>query len=233
MTWSGEFVFGAAWAAFRGQAADNSLHSHAALQLTLAEGEEVTLTDAAARRFSGKALLTRPATMHALMPINRVTLILIDPHTPLAGFFLDQVGPSDIELLPGGMDRLLAREGPIANCLDRIAASVPAQRELDPRLAGALQFLIDSAHRATVSDAAAANGLSTSRLRLLARRQLRLPLSSWQTWNKLERAAQELATGAGLAEAALAGGFADQAHFTRTMRKVFGITPTTANKLLR
>ena len=231
--WSGEFVFGPAWAAFRGQAADNSLHAHAAVQLTVAESEDASLSDSAARTVSGRALLTRPACLHALLPIDRVTLILIDPHTPLAGFLLAQVGPNEIEQLPTAIDRLIARDGPLAACLDRITTTMPAVRELDARLAGALQFLVDSSHRAAVSDAAAANGLSTSRLRLLARRQLGLPLSSWQTWNKLERAGKGLAAGANLADAALAGGFADQAHFTRTMRRVFGITPGTANKLLR
>jgi AraC-like DNA-binding protein len=39
--------------------------------------------------------------------------------------------------------------------------------------------------------------------------------------------------GASLAEAAYAGGFADQAHYTRAMRKMFGITPKSASLILR
>jgi AraC-like DNA-binding protein len=58
-------------------------------------------------------------------------------------------------------------------------------------------------------------------------------LSQWLLWRKLEQAALAISTGASLAEAAHAGGFADQPHFSRTMRRMFGLTPGAAAIALR
>jgi AraC-like DNA-binding protein len=59
----------------------------------------------------------------------------------------------------------------------------------------------------------------------LATQQLGVPLSKWVLWQAIRISAQS-ALSMSLAEAALAGGFADQAHFTRSARKLFGLTPT-------
>jgi transcriptional regulator GlxA family with amidase domain len=53
------------------------------------------------------------------------------------------------------------------------------------------------------------------------------PLIGW-----LQRASRSLARGASLAEAALDAGFADQAHLSRSMRRVFGVTPATVAALI-
>lgn len=96
---------------------------------------------------------------------------------------------------------------------------------LDARLNAALNLLVDTRANDAVAQAAQHVGLSPSRLRALAQAQLGVPLAPLVMWRKLERAGASIMTGAGLAEAALAGGFSDQAHFSRTMRRVFGITP--------
>lgn len=40
MIWAGQIAFGCSWIAFRGQTAENTMHAHAALQLTLAHDDE-------------------------------------------------------------------------------------------------------------------------------------------------------------------------------------------------
>ena len=79
--------------------------------------------------------------------------------------------------------------------------------------------------RTAVADAAKAAQLSPSRLRAIAQAELGLPLTQWIVWCKVARAGRALARGENLAQAAAAGGFADQAHLTRTMRRTFGVTP--------
>lgn len=105
-------------------------------------------------------------------------------------------------------------------------------RELDPRVSAALAWLSENPGAGAIAETARRVGLSESHLRALARSQLGLPLSTWLVWRKLERAAREFAQGAGLAEAAVAAGFADQAHCARTMRRMFGVTPGMARAAL-
>ena len=51
------------------------------------------------------------------------------------------------------------------------------------------------------------------------------------TWKKVRMACLALAGGSNLVEAALEAGFADQAHLTRTMSDVIGLTPGEARSV--
>jgi AraC-like DNA-binding protein len=52
-------------------------------------------------------------------------------------------------------------------------------------------------------------------------------------WLRLARALQAAARGLSLTDAAHEAGFADAAHFTRTMRRHFGVTPGSMLRSLR
>ncbi|MCW2993690.1 MAG: DNA-binding protein, partial [Conexibacter sp.] len=52
-------------------------------------------------------------------------------------------------------------------------------------------------------------------------------------WMRLRAAAEALRDGRSIADAALSGGFADQAHLTRWMREMMGLTPAVALTALR
>ncbi|WP_433137549.1 helix-turn-helix transcriptional regulator [Actinomadura nitritigenes] len=102
--------------------------------------------------------------------------------------------------------------------------------ELDGRLLDAMRVLMDE--RIPMAALAARVGLSPQRLRALARAELGMPLARWRIWRRLARAAEALREGRTLSGAALAGGFADQAHFTREMRRMMGLTPAEAVRAL-
>ncbi|MES3022943.1 MAG: helix-turn-helix domain-containing protein [Pseudomonadota bacterium] len=232
MSWAGILEFGSSWVAFRGRAADNTTHAHAALQLTLSADGLVTIHGASGT-FSGPALLVAPGAPHAIHAAGIITLLLIEPQSPIASFL---AGPKlqGIAPLSASLSDLLDLDAPLANCLDRVLGNVPAPAPvLDARVAAALECLALDPSAAAVARAAGAVGLSTSRLRALATQELGTSLAAWVMWRKLERAGKSLTGGAGLAEAAFEAGFSDQAHFTRTMRKVFGITPKMLSQLSR
>jgi AraC-like DNA-binding protein len=86
---------------------------------------------------------------------------------------------------------------------------------------------------ASMPSLAADVGLSPQRLRALARDQLGMPLARWRVWTRLRRAAEALQAGQSLADAANTAGFADQAHLTRQMREMMGLTPAVVVPLLR
>ena len=233
MAWSGQFVFGSAFAAYFGLSDDNDLHRHAAFQIALARSGHVALTDGAGMEWRGKAFVIRPLVMHAIRGEGPLALIFCDPQSPLALRLGDRIGPEDIGELPEAALPVARDASPerIVETLDALSALPPAH--IDTRLAEAIARLGADPGHISIAETAGQCGMSESRLRGLARTQLGVPLSTWLVWRKLERAARELASGATLADAALAGGFADQAHFTRAMRRMFGITPRTAGQTLR
>lgn len=230
MDWAGEYTFGPDWAAFRGRAADNRPHAHTTTQLVLTGGPDAVLRRPDGSTARGAALLVRPGVRHALAPSSNVTLIFLEPQTALAQA-VDQASPrGDIAPLAAAIAARIDLAGPLHACLDALSPAPAAP--VDPRLGAALAFLAASPAARPIGEAAAHAGLSTARLRALARTQLGVPLASWLAWRRLARAGQAMAAGAAPAEAALAGGFSDQAHFTRATRNVFGVTPGMARPVL-
>jgi AraC-like DNA-binding protein len=103
--------------------------------------------------------------------------------------------------------------------------------ELDPRSVSELNILAGS--DIPLPSVAAEVGLSPQRLRALARQQLGMSLARWRVWARLGRAAEELQSGSSLADAAITAGFADQAHLTRQMREMMGLTPAAVLPIVR
>ena len=234
MPWSGEFAFFDAGVLFRGQAADNRPHRHATVQLTVGLGGPVTLRlgGPASDLMSGPAWIVRPEVPHALLPGPRVLLALIEPQTRLARHLLGAVGPAGATELPVSLRARIDATGPLAGCLDALRPAPDAELPTDERLDIALRFISEGKGPRLVERAAAACGLSVSRLRALAQTRIEVPPARWLMLRRLQRASRSLARGASLAEAALDAGFADQAHLSRSMRRVFGVTPATVAALI-
>jgi AraC-like DNA-binding protein len=233
INWMGDFAFGDAWAAYLGSAAENSVHAHAALQLAIGRDCMVSAALEGGQIITNRALLIRPAVPHAISAAGEVALIYIEPQAPIAFALLDRVGIDDVETLPRDIWEPIDLAQPPGVWLSLIENMLPRpSRRVDARLSNVLRELESSSARNAISLVAQRNGLSESHLRELARNQLGFPLSTWLIWRKLERGARELAAGATIVDAALAAGFADQAHYARSMRRMFGITPGTARKTL-
>jgi len=75
--------------------------------------------------------------------------------------------------------------------------------------------------------------LSISQLERLFSGSLKLSVRRLVLWQRLRVALQRALGGASLTEAALAAGFADSAHFTRSVRHQFGLSPGAALRHLR
>lgn len=228
MRWHGEFYFGDYWAAFRGGTQDNSLHAHAAIQICLSVDMPIILHTAAGNRIEGHALLIKPGVQHRLLPNNKIMLVFFEPHSSFGQHILNELG-TEIGELPTKIANIILLDGPIQHSLDAVFAWHELPRAaVDQRLVRALRHLKKGEEGRSFKDAAESVGLSAPRLRALAKEQLGVPLTKLLAWHQLNRAAKELAKGATLAEAAYAAGYADQAHFTRSMRSLVGLTPREA-----
>jgi AraC-like DNA-binding protein len=108
-----------------------------------------------------------------------------------------------------------------------IAAALQAQvrtSELDPRLQRALaQVDVLLSGKVSAAAVAAAAHLSLSQLERLFSAQLGLPVRRLVLWRRLRLAIRLILLGSNLTSAAHGAGFADAAHFSRTMRKLFGV----------
>ncbi|MGW4407272.1 helix-turn-helix domain-containing protein [Nonomuraea sp. NPDC004702] len=257
------FFIGEGYASYQGPSADNSLHRHAAYQVTAAVEGEVTVIDERGACHRGPALIIPPMVRHRMPGAPDVRIWFVEPQCSYASTLRDRCTPAPDRSSTGSGLSAAGGSSPAGSGLPptvgslggsgfpsvggvitaaadlhvlreedfRLAAEPRPSRALDPRLVIAMEAL--TSRNLLVADAAAQAGLSPQRLRALARLQLGMPLARWRIWRRLTRAARALADGRSIAEAALDGGFADQAHFHRQLRDMLGLTPATVLPLLR
>lgn len=232
MHWRGELAFGDVWLAFRGASADNRVHAHAAVQL-VAGRPVVGLADGAGHELAGPGWAIRSGVHHSLRPTPSLVLVLVEPQSHLAQRVLDTLAArAPIAPLPDFIVDALTQPLPVRDIVQGLERNLPGPLATsDPRLAEALQQLERRTSGDAVAAAAAHCGLSPSRLRALSQEHFGVPLSKLVMWKKVRMACLALARGSNLVEAALEAGFADQAHLTRTMSGVIGLTPGEARSV--
>lgn len=105
-------------------------------------------------------------------------------------------------------------------------AAAPAP--IDHRVERVLALLRGAAGQGQVPlrQLAGAACLSPDRLTHLFREQTGLSIKRYLLWAKIRRTVQLLGSGRPLTEIALAGGFTDAAHMSRTFQRYFGLPPS-------
>lgn len=240
LSWRGSIRMGLGWGWFTGTAGENHPHAHHALQILLADSpQSVWTADAGWASFTG--VMIGPHVLHQLAPTREaVTLIYVEPDS--------DPGQIASRAMQGSLRRLSAEElermrrglgseaGPepdrwLAALLTEAADSL-AERTRDALISQAIASLpmpLPETFRADVL--AAQTGLSLSRFQHRFRAHTGLALRPYLRWRRLLAAIERMMRGAAITEAALAAGFSDAAHFTRTMRRHFGIPPSALRQL--
>lgn len=216
------FHIGEAYAIYQGPAGDNAPHRHAAFQIAIALQGEVSLGDGR-QQHSAVALVVPPLVTHQLVPAPALRIYYIEPHCAFADELRDACGPG-VTAMPH-----LATLG--EEQVERAGRS-PSQ-QIDARLQQVMRALSGKGEGLPIPALARQAGLSPQRLRALAQEQLGMPLARWRIWRRFGLAAAAVRRGETLADAALAAGFADQAHFSRQMREMFGVSPAVLAPLMR
>ena len=223
-------VFGDKYAAFFVKPNQNTFHQNAALQIVVSVNDDITVVDENNKKYVGSIVVVKPLTLSMIQCDGPLTHLYLSPLVDFSLNLLSAIGDANIHILDSAQDLLPFKADSsrpeIIDALDN--QSQLSIRQLDPRLTSVLDKLKQNLGNTSISKAAKDSGLSRSRIRALAREQIGVPLSTWITWQKLIKANKALSAGAGLTEAALAGNFSDLAHFSRTMRRMFGVTPSAA-----
>jgi AraC-like DNA-binding protein len=210
-------------------------HAHHAVQLAWSRDAALSVTtggDAHRRR----AVLVPANAPHALDAAGQtIALLLVEPHGE-RGTALDRAAHAT-----GGRD--LARElaalpfpspdialADVVPWCDRVLAALgvtpqrPALSSVSRRAIAHIERCRDGVPR--VADVATALALSTTRVTHLFSAEVGIPFRRFVLWTRIKRAVAAVQAGRDLTAAAIAAGFSDAAHFSRTFRAMFGLSPS-------
>ena len=212
------------WAVWRGDVGDGALHRHFAAQAVLAD-QPVRVFDQDAQIFEARCVLIDPLTPHRIEPGTQALLIYLEP-----GARLDPAADELLRPVRKGSPCAMLRSAANAFWEKWLAQADPPAPVLDARLSAAL----DAIDRELFSGpmqlgaVAARTTLSADRFRHLFAEQIGLPFRRYLLWRRLRLAAIEIMAGRDATNAAHAAGFADAAHFARTLKSTFGVTASQA-----
>ena len=98
---------------------------------------------------------------------------------------------------------------------------------IDPRLVHVTNRIRDTIHdNVSVGELAEEVHLSESRLVKLFKDQIGIPIRKYRLWLRLHFSVAHLVAGASFTDAALAAGFSNIAHFSRTYSAMLGLSPS-------
>lgn len=208
-SWQGTLWLAPDFAILHGAAGATDSHAHYAHQLMLSTGAPFT-AELDGIVHTARHLLIESLRPHAIVAAPAFVLTIYAEPQRLSGAAL-----------------LAAANSAGAPKLDSLAAALQAQpREqlADARVQRALDQ-VDALLSGKVSAAAVAEAahLSLSQLERLFSAQLGLPVRRLVLWRRLRLAIRFILLGGTLTDAAHGAGFADAAHFSRTMRSLFGV----------
>ncbi len=229
------------------EAGQSHLHSHHALQLTLALDE----TDGAFLFRDGpahdwvayEAAMVRPHHEHEFDGRGRsLAHVFVEPEATSGRLLIERMAGRGVTGVPLGdvgksVDALRQawRRGQASDAelvaaarrvVEDICGPVPESAALSPRIAAAVEFISSRiAHDLSLAQVAAAVNLSPSRLRHLFVEEVGTSYRGYVLWRRILVAVDAMMRGHSWTQAAHEAGFADSAHLSRTFRRTFGISP--------
>lgn len=231
----------------RGAGSASARHAHHAIHVVLAAHGELRVRAGTAPVKSAHGVVTAPDIPHAIDATGtEVLLVFLDPESAAGAALLPAVGRG-VRLLSAGERDALFEEADARAIMTtsfgdewarRVVSllaggEVARPRRVHPKVKKALAFLRTTAPRDDVSLEVIAErvGLSPGRLMHAFTESVGIPLRPYLQWLKVQRAAGALVRGEPLARAAVAAGFSDAAHMSRTFRRMFGVPPSELRKL--
>lgn len=219
-------------------------HAHHAIQVTLAPRQPVRLRSEGSDAWvAAHASIVMPDREHQFDGCGQdVAIVLLEPETKAGRMLLARYGQAALTVIPDdavnqASQRLLdglasrASDATLVESAQAIvgllAGHVPEVDAVDPRIARALDWIRSHLDGPiTLGQVAGVAHLSPSRFRHLFVAQTGISFRAYVLWARVSTAMVAAMAGQTWTDAAQNAGFADSAHFTRTCRRMFGISPT-------
>lgn len=231
--WRGRVYLDAGLILYVGPGAEADKHEHNAVQLVWSLDGPFELT-IEKQRYKRTVALIPANTQHTLNSTGHVIALLLVESHGARGVALDNIAKHersrepaiDAELFPsqdlaavdvaGWADRVLKSLG--------VSAARPQITSVTRRAIAHIERGLDGVPR--VADVARKLSLSTTRVTHLFSSEVGIPFRKFVLWTRIKRAVAAYQAGNDLTAAAIAAGFSDAAHFSRTFRSMFGLSPS-------
>lgn len=152
---------------------------------------------------------------------GRLAVLLLDPDLAVVSPWNEATAIKSLQTLAEAFDLEAWQSLSKALGLPQARAKVPDS------VARAAQLIASSSDENLSAQSLADQlGLSVSRLEHLFTEHIGMPLRSYRLWVRCRNAAQLLANGGSLTDAALSAGFYDSAHFSNAFKRAFGLPPS-------
>ena len=219
---------GRCWASWQGRVGDSDLHGHLAAQAVFGAAVEACSAEGQALELQAGAVFIPPGALHRVRPAQQGLLVFIEP-----GCRMQAVLPPELQQrIEAGLS--LCDPSDRGDALRRPDRAWPGWRAAwqcpavgwDPDWLLAVRTLVDRMLPDGVvrlDRLAGPMGQSGERFRHVFAERMGLPVRRYVLWRRLRLAVQGLQQGAGVTEAAMEAGFADAAHFGRTLHRHFGL----------
>jgi AraC family transcriptional regulator len=215
-------------------------HAHHVVQVTIALSGRIDF-DCDGKHVGGVAVAISPDARHAFEGTGLVAHLFVAPEGAVGRALVSSLFATEsIATIPerrlGDLPARLkaAFEDPRAtderltvlaqDIIEALAGARDRARAYDPRIDKVITWMTGRLDQAIgLREVAEVIRLSPGRMRHLFVQQTGLPFRTYLLWLRLVRAVEIFAVGESLTEAAYGAGFADQAHLSRTFRRMFGI----------
>lgn len=243
-TGAGRILFWRGGSVWIGRAEESTdFHAHHAIQITLllSQGElRIRCPDEDWQSYTAAIIPAHhPHAFEARGML--VALVFVEPESregqAIRGRFGEGIAPLSEHAIREGLATLAtayheqgADQDLIAGARELIASlsasSSQASPTLDKRILHAIELLHERLGQdISLADIADAVHLSPERFRHLFIEQTGIRFRPYVLWLRLGISLSAYAGGATLTEASYLGGFADSAHFSRTFKRMFGVSP--------
>lgn len=215
-SWRGKLRIEGETAWWSGSVGDTVSHRHFAAQAVFSD-VPIRLLDGAGEEISATCLLIEPNAPHQLLPAHAADICYVEP---TGSFGLPEPLRARIErsrahIVSDAKTRSFWKE----------AIGRSAGRRIDARVSHAISAIERLLPDGTVrlADVCVDAQLSIGRFRHLFSSEVGMPFQRYILWCRLRTAFDALIAGYNITRSAHAAGFADAAHFARTIKAMFGI----------